>query len=44
MRSAVKSFRQREGAHRCGSKDFFDNRFLKELEELGFVKELAGQC
>lgn len=24
-------------------RDFFDNRFLKELEETGFVKELYGQ-
>jgi len=24
-------------------KDFFDNRFLKELEETGFVRELYGQ-
>jgi len=24
-------------------KDFFDNRFLKELEESGFIKELYGQ-
>jgi hypothetical protein len=24
-------------------KDFFDNRFLKELEDMGFVKELYGQ-
>ena len=24
-------------------KDFFDNRFIKELEESGFVKELYGQ-
>ena len=24
-------------------KDFFDNRFLKELEESGFIKEHYGQ-
>ena len=24
-------------------KDFFDNRFLKELEDIGFVRELYGQ-
>jgi len=23
--------------------DFFDNRFLIELEDIGFVKELYGQ-
>ena len=25
------------------AKDFFDNRFLKELEDIGFVRELYGQ-
>jgi hypothetical protein len=24
-------------------KEFFDNRFLKELEDRGFVQELCGQ-
>jgi hypothetical protein len=24
-------------------KEFFDNRFLKELEDTGFVRELYGQ-
>ena len=24
-------------------KEFFDNRFIKELEETGFIKELYGQ-
>jgi hypothetical protein len=24
-------------------KDFFDNRFIKELEDSGFIKELYGQ-
>ena len=24
-------------------KEFFDNRFIKELEDSGFVKELYGQ-
>jgi hypothetical protein len=24
-------------------KEFFDNRFIKELEETGYVKELYGQ-
>ena len=24
-------------------KDFFDNRFIKELEDTGFIKELYGQ-
>jgi hypothetical protein len=36
-------FRKRKGARRCGFKDFFDNRLLKGLEELDFVKELSGQ-
>ncbi len=30
-------------AAQADSKDFFDNRFLKELEESGFVKELYGR-
>jgi hypothetical protein len=24
-------------------KDFFDNHFIKELEDTGFIKELYGQ-
>ena len=24
-------------------KDFFDNRFIKELEESGFIQELYGR-
>jgi hypothetical protein len=24
-------------------KDFFDNRFIKEIEDSGFIKELYGQ-
>ena len=24
-------------------KEFFDNRFIKELEDTGFIKELYGQ-
>jgi hypothetical protein len=24
-------------------KEFFDNRFLKELEDIGFVRELYGR-
>ena len=24
-------------------KDFFDNRYIKELEESGFIKEIYGQ-
>jgi ABC-type nitrate/sulfonate/bicarbonate transport system substrate-binding protein len=27
----------------ANAKEFFDNRFLKELEDTGFVKELYGQ-
>jgi len=25
------------------AKDFFDNRFIKEIEDTGFIKELYGQ-
>jgi hypothetical protein len=25
-------------------RDFFDNRFLNELEDMGFEKDLYGQC
>jgi ABC-type nitrate/sulfonate/bicarbonate transport system substrate-binding protein len=25
------------------SRDFFDNRFIKEIEDTGFIKELYGQ-
>ena len=28
---------------RADPKEFFDNRFIKELEETGFIKELYGQ-
>ena len=30
-------------AARADPKEFFDNRFIKELEETGFIKELYGQ-
>jgi hypothetical protein len=30
-------------AGRLSSKEFFDNRFLKELEDSGFVQELYGR-
>jgi hypothetical protein len=30
-------------AAQADAKDFFDNRFLKELESSGFVKELYGK-
>ena len=29
-------------AARADPKDFFDNSFIKELEETGFIKELYG--
>jgi len=30
-------------AAKADPKDFFDNRFMKELEEAGFVQELYGR-
>ena len=30
-------------AAKADPKDFFDNRFLKELEDTGFIQELYGK-
>ena len=40
---AALSFTDHPKAAQTDPKDFFDNRFLKELESAGFVKELYGQ-
>jgi hypothetical protein len=41
IRSAL-SVTDRPRAASANPKDFYDNRFLQELENLGFVKELCG--
>ena len=40
---AALSFTDHPKAAQADPKDFFDNRFLKDLESAGFVKELYGQ-
>jgi len=40
---AVLSVADHPKAAAADPKDFFDNRFIKELEDTGFVKELYGQ-
>jgi hypothetical protein len=40
---AALSFTDHPKAAQADPKDFFDNRFLKELESTGFVKELYSQ-
>jgi hypothetical protein len=43
IRSAL-SVTDHPRAASANPKDFYDNRFLQELENLGFVKELCGSC
>ena len=40
---AVLSVADHPKAAGADPKEFFDNRFIKELEDSGFVKELYGQ-
>jgi hypothetical protein len=40
---AVLSVADHPKAASADPKEFFDNRFIKELEETGFIKELYGQ-
>jgi ABC-type nitrate/sulfonate/bicarbonate transport system substrate-binding protein len=40
---AVLSVADHPKAARADPKEFFDNKFIKELEESGFIKELYGQ-
>jgi hypothetical protein len=40
---AVLSVADHPKAASANAKDFFDNRFIKELEDTGFIKELYGQ-
>jgi hypothetical protein len=40
---AVLSVADHPKAASADPKEFFDNRFIKELEDSGFVKELYGQ-
>ena len=40
---AVLSVADHPKAAAADPKDFFDNRFIKELEDTGFVRELYGQ-
>lgn len=40
---AVLSVADHPKAATAEPKDFFDNRFIKELEDTGFVRELYGQ-
>jgi hypothetical protein len=39
----VRAFRDDHPKAAADPKEFFDNRFLKELEESGFVQELSGK-
>jgi hypothetical protein len=40
---AVLSVADHPKAAAADPKEFFDNHFIKELEEIGFIKELYGQ-
>jgi hypothetical protein len=40
---AVLSVADHPKAASADPKEFFDNRFIKELEDTGFIKELYGQ-
>jgi hypothetical protein len=35
--------RHEDYSRRADPKDFYDNRFLKELEDSGFIQELYGR-